>query len=182
MSGASVKPGLDDIALKSSFEPIADARTRVLILGALPGEMSLERRQYYANPTNQFWRLMAGVTGRDLIRQPYDERLASLLEAGVGLWDVVKSARRSGSLDSHIREASPNNLDSAIVGLPALRALAFNGGKAYASGRKQLGIQSRQDLIALPSSSAAYCSVSFEHKLAVWMELKRFLRQSRQPA
>jgi len=47
--------------LKSSFEPIADQRTRVLILGALPGQISLERREYYANPTNQFWRLMEGV-------------------------------------------------------------------------------------------------------------------------
>jgi hypoxanthine-DNA glycosylase len=31
----------------------------VLILGSFPSRKSLERKQYYANPQNQFWRIMA---------------------------------------------------------------------------------------------------------------------------
>jgi len=110
-----------------------------------------------------------------LIRAPYEARLEALLDAGVGLWDVVKSARRSGSLDSQIRDASANNLGTVAASLPALRALAFNGGKAFAIGRKQLGTDEARLLVNLPSSSAAYCSVSFGHKLGVWRELRRLL-------
>jgi G:T/U-mismatch repair DNA glycosylase len=40
---------------KASFAPLADAKTRVVILGTLPSDISLELGQYYANPRNQFW-------------------------------------------------------------------------------------------------------------------------------
>ena len=43
--------------LKASFPPVVDARTRVLVLGSLPGEISLAQGRYYANPQNQLWRL-----------------------------------------------------------------------------------------------------------------------------
>jgi hypoxanthine-DNA glycosylase len=163
--------------IKSSFEPVADLRTRVLILGALPGQISLERRQYYANPTNQFWRLMERVVEADLVREPYEARLDALLNAGVGLWDVVKSARRAGSLDADIRDASPNRLRPMAANLPGLRAMAFNGGKAFSMGRREMGPEASCELLALPSSSAAYCAASFERKLGAWSQLKRFLRR-----
>ena len=49
---------------KSSFEPVADTGARLLILGSLPGEVSLAKAQYYGNARNQFWRLIGGVIGR----------------------------------------------------------------------------------------------------------------------
>ena len=162
-------------ALKSSFPAIVDAATRVLVLGSLPGEVSLLRREYYGHPQNQFWRLMGEVTGRELIGLAYPERLDALLAAGVGLWDVIKSAERVGSLDAHIRSHSPNPLAAFVVGLPALRAIGFNGAKAAAIGARQLAdLAKGPQLIFLPSSSPAH-AIGFERKRTEWMKLKPFL-------
>ncbi len=90
--------------LARSFPPIANARARVLILGSMPGVASLEAGQYYAHPRNAFWRLVGDVAGRELAALPYDDRLAALLDARIGLWDVIASAERAGSLDAAIRD------------------------------------------------------------------------------
>jgi double-stranded uracil-DNA glycosylase len=161
--------------LKSSFPPVADAGTRLLVLGSLPGEVSLRRAQYYAHPQNQFWRLMGEVIGADLAGSAYPARLAMLLGAGVGLWDVVRSARRAGSLDASIRDHAPNALAAFAATLPALRAVAFNGAKASEIGRRALGAGSHWTLIDLPSSSPAH-TVGLERKRSEWLKLTPYLR------
>jgi hypoxanthine-DNA glycosylase len=157
---------------KSSFDAVVDARTRLLVLGSLPGEASLARGQYYAHPQNQFWRLIGAVIGRDLVTLSYEERLRGLQEAGVGLWDVVRSARRTGSLDTAIRDHEPNALPDLCAALPELRAVAFNGGKASTLGRKVL--TEGPALVTLPSSSPAH-TMAYERKLAQWLELRAYL-------
>lgn len=150
-----------------------DAHTRLLVLGSLPGEVSLAARQYYANPTNQFWRLLGSVIGEDLHALGYAARLDCLLAHGVGLWDVIQSAHRAGSLDTAIRDYQARDLRGFASGLPNLRAIAFNGGKAAAVGRKQWGADDGAiALVDLPSSSAAYCSISLDAKQAQWLALK----------
>ncbi|MBC2666182.1 DNA-deoxyinosine glycosylase [Novosphingobium flavum] len=160
---------------KHSFAPVADERTRLLILGSLPGEVSLAARQYYAHPRNQFWRLVGAVIGCDLAALPYETRLGELLAHRVGLWDVVRSGERSGSLDAAITAHEANPLAEACERLPALRALAFNGGTAARIGARQLRGCDRWKLVTLPSSSPAYCAVSFEDKRARWEDMARFL-------
>lgn len=160
--------------LKRSFPPVADARTRVLVLGSLPGEMSLAQARYYAHPQNQFWRLIGGVVGVELHALPYDDRLAVLRSAGVGLWDVVGSASRRGSLDAAIRDHSANPLAEFVRTLPALRAVAFNGGKAAVLGARLLA-DAGLTLIRLPSSSPAH-TAPFEGKRVQWLNLRAFLR------
>lgn len=159
---------------KSSFGAVADARTRVLVLGSLPGEESLRLGQYYGHPRNQFWRLIGTVIGRELTALPYPERLAALQAAGVGLWDVVRSAARRGSLDTHIREHEPNALEALVAELPQLRAVAFNGGTAFRLGRGLLDEARGLTIVPLPSSSPAH-TLAFERKLQAWLELRAFL-------
>jgi double-stranded uracil-DNA glycosylase len=162
------------VASKASFAAVADSQTRVLLLGSLPGEISLARAEYYAHPRNQFWRLMQTVIETPLDGLPYRTRLATLLAAGVGLWDVIQSAERVGSLDANIRDHRPNTLAAFAATLPALRAIGFNGGKAWEIGRKALGADGGYELIALPSSSPAH-TMAFERKQAAWARLGAFL-------
>jgi hypoxanthine-DNA glycosylase len=146
----------------------------VLVLGSLPGEVSLRHQQYYAHPTNQFWRLIGAVLGADLVHMPDDARLEILLKHHVGLWDVIRQARRTGSLDGNIRDHAPNALRDLVATLPELRAIAFNGGTSATIGRKQLGPDAGHVLIPLPSSSAALTR-PFDAKLAEWSVLKTYL-------
>ena len=160
--------------LKRAFDPVVDADTRVLILGSLPGDASLKAGQYYGHPQNGFWRLVGGVIGRDLVVLTYPDRLAALRTAGVGLWDVIASAERPGSLDGAIRNAEAADLNHLIDGLPALRAVAFNGGTAARLGRRSLGTRTGLRLIDLPSSSPAYTRPLTEKALA-WSALAALL-------
>lgn len=158
---------------KTSFPPVADARTRVLILGSLPGEQSLAEQRYYAHPQNQFWRLVGHAIGRDLASLGYDDRLAALRGARIGLWDVVASAHRTGSSDATIRDHAANDLAALVATLPDLRAVAFNGGKALAIGRALLAGRGL-DLIALPSSSPLH-TVGIAAKQPAWNALAAHL-------
>lgn len=161
------------MSLKQAFEPVVDARTQLLILGSLPGDASLAKAEYYAHPRNAFWRLTGVVIGRDLAALGYHERLEALKAARVGLWDVIASAERAGSLDAAIRKAAGSDLKQLVAGLPDLRAVAFNGATASRIGRRSLSAATVA-LIDLPSSSPAHTMV-FETKLAAWAPLSRFL-------
>jgi double-stranded uracil-DNA glycosylase len=160
--------------LHLAFDPVADARTRLLILGSLPGRASLSERRYYAHPQNQFWRLLGPLIGADLMALAYTDRLDALLDAGVGLWDVYASARRIGSLDRAIRDPEIRDLRTLAASLPALRAIAFNGKAAFKAGATALPEVSGIDLIALPSSSAAH-TIGIVAKQAEWNALGRYL-------
>lgn len=164
-------------ARKHSFPPVVDPHVRLLVLGSLPGERSLAARQYYAHPQNQFWRLISPVAGRDLTVLDYEARLAALLDAHIGLWDVVASAHRAGSSDAAIREPEAHDIAALAASLPDLRAIAFNGGTAYRHGLRQLGPNVASfATIALPSSSPLH-TVGLAAKLPAWTELQSYITE-----
>jgi len=161
---------------KASFAPVIDAGTNILILGSLPGEASLAAAQYYANPRNQFWRLVSAVIGLDLVPLEYDVRLEHLRAHGIGLWDSIGSATRRGSLDTAIRNVEANPLAMLVSSLPALCCVAFNGAKSASVGGLQLAGMEGFTALRMPSSSPAHATLTFEAKLTRWMELRKFLR------
>lgn len=161
-------------ARKRCFDPVVDERTRVIVLGSLPGEQSLARQEYYGNTQNRFWMLMSEVTGVDLVRIDYTSRLKALLEQHVGLWDVVAEAHRAGSLDSRIRDRNDNDLIALLSRLPKLTTIAFNGGTAARLGLKVLGPHAmRYRVLQLPSSSPAY-TLPYAEKLRQWQVLSGY--------
>lgn len=157
-----------------SFPPSVGHETRVLILGSLPGKVSLEQSQYYAHPSNKFWQLVGAIVDQNLAVLTYSARLAAIAAAGIGLWDVVGVASRIGSLDSAIRDHEANNVAGLIRDLPNLAAIGFNGGTAFKIGAKLLS-ESNVPLILLPSSSSAYASMPFPAKRDTWLKLQKFL-------
>ena len=163
---------------KRCFDPVVDTRTRLLVLGSLPGEKSLALQQYYGNRQNKFWALMSKVIGQDLVQLDYDDRLSTLLEHGVGLWDVVAEAHRPGSLDSQIRNRDDNDLPGLLERYPRIAAIAFNGGTAKNLGLKILGAHvARYQVVGLPSSSPAH-TLPFTEKLDRWLALRALLHGS----
>jgi TDG/mug DNA glycosylase family protein len=164
------------LAVKFGLPPVARGDARLFILGSLPGDASLAARRYYAHPTNQFWRLLGNVLGDELQPRPYEERLERLAERRVGLWDVIASAARRGSLDQAIREAEHNRIEHLLQDFPELQAIAFNGSTAAAVGRKLIGEPPRGiALVDLPSSSAANTRL-FDEKVAARAVLGQFVQ------
>ena len=172
----SAAPILAPDARKRCFDPVVDERTRLLVLGSLPGEKSLAVQEYYGNPQNKFWELVGAVIDVDLRAMPYAARLAALLDHGIGLWDVVAEAHRMGSLDSQIRQRNDNDLPGLLERLPNIRALAFNGGTAGRLGLKVLGPRADvYQVVTLPSSSPAN-TLSYAHKAKQWLALRALLQ------
>jgi hypoxanthine-DNA glycosylase len=157
------------------FPPVTRPDTRLLVLGSLPGAISLAEQRYYAHPRNLFWRLMSEVIGVDLVPRAYEDRLAALLDAKVGLWDTVAAATREGSLDASIQLHEASDLGGFAATLPALRAIGFNGKTSAKIGRAQLGAAPRLTLVDLPSSSPAHAAMSFEQKRDSWLRLVAYL-------
>lgn len=156
------------------FPPIADAHARLLILGSLPGQASLRRQQYYAQPQNAFWKIMGRLfdAGPELA---YDERARRLVAQGVALWDVCAAAQRPGSLDASIVHASvvPNDCAAFIASHPHIHLICFNGAKAAELYRRLVlptlpPTLRAIDYETLPSTSPAHASMRFEEKLARW--------------
>jgi hypoxanthine-DNA glycosylase len=163
------------VSVKAGLPPIARPDARLFVLGSLPGDVSLAAQRYYAHPTNQFWRLLGLAVGEELEALDYDRRLERLAELRIGLWDVIASASRRGSLDQAIREAEHNRIEHLLHDFPDLRAIAFNGAMASAAGRKLIGEPPKVTLIDLPSSSAANTRPLAE-KAAAWSRLAEFLQ------
>ena len=157
-----------------SFGPIADKHSRVLVLGTMPGAMSLAKRQYYGHPRNAFWPIMARLCDREL-PEDYALRKAMLLDAGIALWDVCGECEREGSLDSNICHEKPNRINELLRSYPSIRAIAFNGQGAARLYRKHFGpLASEYGPLILPSTSPAH-AVAFDKKLDGWMRLRDLL-------
>lgn len=171
----TLRPGQSPAQRKAAFPPSVDEATRLLILGSLPGDASIRQGEYYAHRGNAFWTLMGDVLEENLRAMPYAMRLKRLRARSVGLWDVIESADREGSLDSAIRGAELRDLSAFAARLPMLEAVAFNGKTAALHGRRQIGSASALTLIDLPSSSGAYAMLSREQKAEEWRRLRQWV-------
>lgn len=165
------------MTLKIGLNPIVDECSRILILGTLPGDQSLQFNEYYASPQNQFWKILSSVY-RENIEINYKSRLSFLFCKGIALWDVLHSANRFGSLDLSINEERPNNLSDLFEEHSQIEAIGFNGGAAEKLFKKHClaSIDSiimkeqikRTKVLPSTSSTSGKYVKSLDQKVAVW--------------
>ncbi|MCV7203783.1 DNA-deoxyinosine glycosylase [Mycolicibacterium peregrinum] len=153
--------------LLHGLDPLLGQRPRVLILGNMPSVMSLGSGQYYGNPRNAFWRITGALFGFDAAA-PYPDRVSALCAHRVAVWDVLRSCRRVGSLDSAVERDSmvPNDFTAFFAAHPTVERLIFNGAAAETNYRRLVGPPPLPSARA-PSTSPAQ-TMRFEGKLAAW--------------
>ncbi|CAD7797679.1 hypothetical protein CHRY9390_00209 [Chryseobacterium aquaeductus] len=150
----------------SSFPPLIDNQSKILILGSIPGVKSLEKQQYYGHPQNKFWKIIFELFHEEFT-EDYAERIAVLKKNHVALWDVIDSCERKGSLDSEIKNEEANQIAELLKEYPNVKAIFCNGGKSYKNLQKLLGKNFRIPIYLLPSTSPLH-TISFERKLEDW--------------
>jgi len=162
--------------LPSAVPDVLGPDLRVVFVGINPGRLSDAARAHFANPRNDFWRLLhaAGFTSR--LFEPSEQ--FALLEEGIG---VTNAAYRTTPGSGDLRRA--DFADSAARLEKIARELrpcwlAFVGKEAYRgtfNERPELGLQERTlaetRLFVLPSTSPANAAVPSEERLRWFVEL-----------
>jgi TDG/mug DNA glycosylase family protein len=149
---------------------------RVVFVGINPGRVSAAARAHFANPRNDFWRLLHAARLTSRLYEPHEQ--FALLEEGIG---VTNAAYRTTPGSSDLRRADFTGSADRLEGIAReLRPgwLAFVGKEAYRGAfgiRADLGAQERKlgetKLFVLPSTSPANAAVPWEERLRWFREL-----------
>ncbi len=168
------------MALVHSFEPVIGANPRIVILGSMPGVVSLQAAKYYANPRNAFWPIMAQLFGIELDIN-YEQRIAQIRRHPVVLWDTIKACHREGSLDSNIQKTQleANDVASLLKQYTDIRLIVCNGATSEKFFNQLIKPKLKTDcnvvVKRLPSTSPAYAGMTFEQKLLSWRVILDYL-------
>ena len=162
---------------ESAVPDVLGPGVRVVFCGINPGHWSAAARAPFANPRNDFWRLLhaAGFTPRLLEPQ----EAAELLPLGIGLTNAVRrTTRGSGDLRKADYAGAAERL-AEIAHTLRPRVIGFVGKTAYTGtfgGRADHGLQERRlgdtSLFVLPSTSPANAAVPWEERLCWFTALR----------
>lgn len=154
-----------------SIPPVFDSRSEILILGSFPSVKSREQQFFYGHPQNRFWRVLAAVFEAPC-PETVEEKKAFLLEHRIALWDVIGACEITGSADTSIRNAVPNDL-SAIFNTTEIRAIFVNGKTAMRYYDRYLRPRFGRDGICLPSTSPANAAWTLERLVETWQIVRQ---------
>ncbi|MFT5252335.1 MAG: hypoxanthine-DNA glycosylase [Flavobacteriales bacterium] len=151
----------------TSFSPLVHKNTKILILGSIPGIASLKKLEYYAHPRNNFWRIIYTFFKEECIPTLFEDKITFLLSKNMGLWDVLGSCERKGSLDVNIKNQIVNDFEALFIKYKNIDTLIFNGKESYRFFYKKYGQIKGITYHVMPSTSPAN-TMSFENKLNLW--------------
>ena len=153
---------------------------RVVFCGINPGFRSAAAAAHFANPRNDFWRLLADADLTPRLLAP-DEQW-QILDFGFGLTNAAyRTTKGSGDLRRSDFAGSEERFDRLATELrPGL--IAFVGKAAYEGifrERPEHGLQSRRlgdsKLFVLPSTSPANAAVPYAERLRWFRALRALL-------
>ena len=150
------------------LEPVADAGSRVLLLGTMPSPKSREAGFYYAHPQNRFWKVLAGVCQAE-VPVSVEEKKAFLLANEIAVWDVIASCRIVGSSDSSIRDVAANDV-AGLLQDSRIEAVFCNGAKSWELYHRYCEKACQREAGKLPSTSPANAAWSPERLIKSWGE------------
>src|SRR5438477_4501777 len=164
------RAGFAGAAACSAVPDVLGPNLRVVFCGINPGRVSAAAQAHFANPRNDFWRLLhaAGFTSR--LYEPNEQ--FELLKEGVGATNAAaRTTPGSGDLRRGDFAGSAERLERIARELnPAW--LAFVGKEAYRGAfglRPELGLQepalANTNLFVLPSTSPANAAVPWDERL-----------------
>ena len=153
--------------MKKAFAPIVNKDCKILLLGTMPGEKSLQVNEYYGNRGNQFWKLLFTLVGKEL-SYDYNKKMQLLKEYNIALWDVLEYCEREGSLDSNIKNEKANDFEEFYKTSPSITHVFFSSKNAAAYYKKYVGFKQDITYCILPSPSGANATKSFSEKLKEW--------------
>lgn len=173
---------------KTGLGPLLCNGPKVLILGSLPGDRSLELQEYYGHPQNRFWKVIAAIHGLPCPAD-YAGKKAMLARCRIALWDIYHAASRPGSMDSDIRAGEFNDIAELLRRYPSIRTIALNGSAAAGGFDKYLSMSadcksaatgpernicgSPVRILRLPSTSPANARWTPARLEEAWSELLR---------
>ncbi len=131
------------------LKPLVFGEPKVLILGSMPSEKSIEKQMYYANPTNRFWSVLQHITKLDT-----DNPEDLLSKSGVALWDICDTCIRKGSSDATIRDVIANDIPGFLKQYPSIERIVCNGKTSFANVKKFYPALAERVMVC-PSTSAA---------------------------
>jgi TDG/mug DNA glycosylase family protein len=163
---------------ESAIPDVLAPGLRVLFCGINPGRVSAAAQAHFANPRNDFWRLLHAVGFTPRLLQPSEQ--FELTIYGIG---VTNAAARTTPGSGDLRKADFAGASTRLARLaeelkPAW--IGFVGKEAYRGvfgERPQLGEQVRRlgatRLFVLPSTSPANAAVPWEERLRWFDEHSR---------
>jgi len=173
---APARRGPGDARAASAVPDVLGPGLDVVFCGINPGFVSAAAAAHFANPRNDFWRLLheAGFTPRLL--QP--DQQFEVLAFGIGLTNAAyRTTKGSGDLRRADFAGSAERLERLARELEP-RVIAFVGKEAYRGAfgeRPALGLQERQlgetRFFVLPSTSPANAVVPYVERLRWFREL-----------
>ena len=149
---------------------------RIVFVGINPGRVSAAARAHFANPRNDFWRLLHAARLTSRLYEPQEQ--FALLGEGIGVTNAAyRTTPGSGDLRRADFDGSAGRLERIALELRP-QWLAFVGKEAYRGAfgeRPQLGTQERRlgdtKLFVLPSTSPANAAVPWEERLRWFRQL-----------
>lgn len=148
---------------KQSLPPLIDENAEILVLGTMPGDASLEMRQYYASSNNSFWKIVDKLWNESKGFKNYQEKEACLKQHHVALWDVLARCEREGSSDSSIQKGQMNDMEELLKQYPNVKKIVFNGKKAAEYYNPSLDF-------AIAKSTSSANTIPFDEKFADWKD------------